>query len=51
MGGFGGGHMGGFGGGGMARMGGEHFAHRGFYDDGVGCPYYTPNTLAYPCNY
>jgi hypothetical protein len=68
MGGFGGGHIGGFGG--DARVGGlgaGHLAHAGhegfgrrrfvgggFYDDGLGCPYYpnyTSSTWPYTCTY
>jgi hypothetical protein len=50
-GGFGGGHMGGFGGGHMA-MGRDHFGARGgFYDDGLGCPYYRSYASPYTCDY
>jgi hypothetical protein len=50
-GGFGGGHMGGFGGGRMA-MGRDHFGARGgFYDDGLGCPYYRSYASPYTCDY
>src|ERR1700730_348105 len=66
MGGFGGGHMGGFGGGHMGGFGGghiagrgrghfdggrRHFAGRGFYDDGLGCPYYVRYNRPYDCTY
>ena len=62
MGGFGGGHMGGhmggFGGGHIAGRGRghfdggrRHFAGRGFYDDGLGCPYYVLNNWPYACTY
>jgi hypothetical protein len=60
-GGFGGGHMGGFGdghmgggfdGGHMAGMGRDHFrGGSGFYDDGLGCPYYGSYTWPYNCDY
>jgi hypothetical protein len=32
----------------------DHFARRGSYDYGLGCPYYTPynpETLPYTCAY
>jgi hypothetical protein len=48
-GGFGGGHMGGFGGGHMA-MGRDRFGG-GFYDDGLGCPYYRSYASPYTCDY
>ena len=50
-GGGGGGHGGGFGGGRMA-MGRDHFGARGgFYDDGLGCPYYRSYASPYTCDY
>jgi len=66
IGGFGGGHIGGFGGGRIGGLGGDHmagmrsdhfggerrhFAHRGIYDDGLGCPYYTTHNWPYTCDY
>src|SRR5947209_1896889 len=65
-GGGGGGHMGGFGGGHIGSLGGDHmegmrsdhfggerhhFAHRGIYDDSLGCPYYTTHSWPYTCDY
>jgi hypothetical protein len=35
----------------MAGMRRDHFARRGFYDYGLGCPYYTPDTWPYSCTY
>jgi hypothetical protein len=32
-------------------MGTRHFAGRGIYDDGLGCPYYTAYTAPYDCTY
>jgi hypothetical protein len=32
-------------------MGRRHFAGRGIYDDGLGCPYYTAYTAPYDCTY
>jgi hypothetical protein len=49
-GGFGGGHMGGFGGGRMGGMGRDRFGG-GFYDGGLGCPYYRSYTSPYTCDY
>jgi hypothetical protein len=37
-----GGHFGG---------GRRHFARGGFYDYGIGCPYYTSYTSPYYCTY
>jgi hypothetical protein len=51
IGGFGGAHIGGFAGGRMAGMHRDHFARRGFYDYGGGCPYYTPDSWPYSCTY
>jgi hypothetical protein len=48
MGGFGGGHIGGLGGGHMAGLGRGHF-DRGFYGDGLGCPYYLRYSSPYDC--
>jgi hypothetical protein len=51
-GGFGGGHVGGFGGGHMVGMGRGGFGARGgFYDDGLGCPYYRSYASPYSCDY
>jgi len=57
-GGFGEGRIGGFGGGHIAGMrqghfdlGRRHFARGGFSDYGLGCPYYTPYSWPYTCNY
>jgi hypothetical protein len=52
MGGFGGTHVGGFGGARMAGVGRDHFGHgrhRGFYDYGYSCPYYSYDP--YSCIY
>jgi hypothetical protein len=56
MGGFAGDRMGGFGGGHMAGMHRDHFGHGrrrfvGGGDYGLGCPYYTPDSWPYTCNY
>jgi hypothetical protein len=57
MGGFGDGRIGGFGGGAMAHVGHDHFGGgrrfigRGFYGDGLDCPYYSSYTWPYTCTY
>ena len=60
MGGVGAGRVGGFGAGGIAHVGHgrldggqRRFAGGGYYDYGVGCPYYPYNTLSRPyyCDY
>jgi hypothetical protein len=57
IGGLGGGRVGGFGAGSMAHVGHEHFGGgrrfigRGFYGDGLDCPYYNSYTWPYSCTY
>ena len=61
IGGLGGAHIGGFGGGHRAGLGRDqfgvgrrHFVGGGYYDYGLGCPYYpyyTSDTLPYTCTY
>jgi hypothetical protein len=57
IGGLGGGRVGGFGAGSMAHVGHEHFGgggrfiNRGFYGDGLDCPYYSSYSWPYTCTY
>jgi hypothetical protein len=57
IGGLGGGRVDGFGAGSMAHVGHEHFGgggrfvNRGFYGDGLDCPYYSSYSWPYTCTY